>query len=130
MVQKALLFGDEGIARQILEVTDVSSESMAHVKSLGRQVANFSEEKWVAARERIVLEGNLLKFRQNAELQAKLLETGDKIIVEASPRDRIWGVGFGEKNALDQKARWGQNLLGLMLTETRRRLAWEKDNRL
>lgn len=127
MVQKALLFKDEAIAREILRVADVGSGSMALVKSLGRKVLNFDEEKWVSARERIVLEGNLHKFQQNLQLKEKLLATGDKIIVEASPRDRIWGIGFGEKNALAQRARWGQNLLGQVLMETRHRLAWEKE---
>lgn len=127
MVQKALLFKDEGIARSILSITEINSGSMAEVKSLGRKVANFEEEKWTSAREKIVLEGNLHKFEQNSELKRKLLETGNRIIVEASPRDRIWGIGFGEKNALKEKSRWGQNLLGVALMETRGRLlAWEK----
>ncbi len=70
---------------------------MAYIKSLGRKVKGFGDATWVANRERIVLEGNLLKFRQIEELKKKLLATGDKVIVEASPRDRIWGVGFGRK---------------------------------
>lgn len=122
MVQKALLFGDEEIARQILAVDEVNYANMSAVKSLGRQVRNFDEEKWVAARERIVLEGNMHKFEQNEELKEKLLATGTKMIVETSPRDRIWGVGFGEKNALNMKERWGLNLLGKALVETRRRM--------
>ena len=127
MVQKALLFKDEGIARSILNITEINSGSMAQVKSLGRRVANFEEDKWASAREKIVLEGTLHKFEQNSELKTKLLETGDRIIVEASPLDRIWGVGFGERNALKEKTRWGQNLLGVALMETRGRLlAWEK----
>ncbi|KAF8956312.1 hypothetical protein BDZ97DRAFT_1671795 [Flammula alnicola] len=120
MVQKALLFKDTEVAREILRGTRTGSTEMAHIKSLGRKVHNFDDETWVAARERIVLEGNLHKFRQNEELKDKLLATGDKAIVEASPRDRIWGVGFGEKNALNQKERWGLNLLGKALEETRR----------
>jgi len=122
MVQKALLFGDSEMARQILAVDEVSSASMSQVKSLGRLVQNFDEEKWVAERERIVLEGNMHKFEQNKELSKKLVATGTKMIVETSPRDRIWGIGFGEKNALNMKERWGLNLLGRALVETRRRI--------
>ena len=118
MVQKALLFKDAEKAREMLEVPD----DMAAVKALGRKVKNFDEAEWCSARERIVLEGNLHKFRQNEELKAKLLATGTKRIVEASPRDRIWGIGFGEKNALKSRRRWGLNLLGLALEETRRML--------
>lgn len=120
MVQKALLFRDADVARQIMDVTGTGSADMAYIKSLGRKVRGFDEETWVAKREEIVLEGTLLKFRQNAGLKAKLLATGEKRLVEASPRDRIWGVGFGEKNALSQRDRWGLNLLGKALEETRR----------
>jgi ribA/ribD-fused uncharacterized protein len=122
MVQKALLFGDGEMAREILAVEEVSSASMSQVKSLGRSVQNFDEEKWVAERERVVLEGNMHKFEQNEDLRKKLVATGTKMIVETSPRDRIWGVGFGEKNALNMKERWGLNLLGKALVETRRRI--------
>ncbi|KIM42109.1 hypothetical protein M413DRAFT_70694 [Hebeloma cylindrosporum] len=125
MVQKALLFQDADVARQIMAVTGTGSADMAFIKSLGRKVRGFDEATWVAKREAIVLEGNLLKFRQNPGLKAKLLETGEKKLVEASPRDRIWGVGFGEKNALSQRDRWGLNLLGKALEETRRILREE-----
>jgi len=115
MVQKALLFKDAEVAREVLACDD-----MATVKGLGRKVKNFDEEVWKGARERIVVEGNVHKFEQNMELKAKLVGTGDKRIVEASPRDRIWGIGFGEKNAVKSQGRWGLNLLGLALEETRR----------
>ncbi|KAJ3513148.1 hypothetical protein NLJ89_g3117 [Agrocybe chaxingu] len=119
MFKKALLFKDAEMAREIIGVKGVGSTDMAHVKSLGRKVSGFIEDTWVKERERIVLEGNLHKFRQNEDLKEKLLATGDKVIVEASPRDRVWGVGFGEKNALNQRDRWGLNLLGKVLEETR-----------
>jgi ribA/ribD-fused uncharacterized protein len=117
MVQKALLFKDVEMAREMLEVED-----MAAVKALGRKVRNFDEDEWVGARERIVLEGNLHKFRQSDELKDKLLATGTLKLVEASPRDRIWGIGFGEKSALKNRGRWGLNLLGSALEQTRRML--------
>ncbi|KAF8804726.1 DUF1768-domain-containing protein [Phlegmacium glaucopus] len=115
MVQKALLFKDVEMAREMLKVED-----LAQVKRLGRRVANFDDDKWKEARMKIVVEGNLHKFRQNEELKAKLVATGEKRIIEASPMDRIWGIGFGEKNALKSRSRWGLNLLGLALEETRR----------
>lgn len=118
MVKKALLFGDSAIARQILDIP-AGSKDLAAVKALGRKVEKFDEETWVQERYKIVVEGNLHKFRANEELREKLLKTGDKILVEASPRDRIWGVGFGEKNALGEKERWGLNLLGRALEEVR-----------
>ncbi|KAF8651604.1 hypothetical protein AX16_004671 [Volvariella volvacea WC 439] len=128
MVQKALLFHDSDVAREVLQVGGKGGGDMAYVKSLGRKVQNFDEGLWVERREDIVLQGNLHKFRQNPELRGKLLATGEKTIVEASPRDRIWGIGYGEKNAIDNRnAKWGLNLLGKALMETRRVLKEELD---
>jgi len=117
MVQKALLFGDGDVARRTLAITG----DMRAVKALGRAVRNFDEVQWAAHRERIVYEGNLEKFRQNPELWAKLDATGDSVIVEASPRDRIWGIGIGEKRAVAEgEGAWrGQNLLGVAIGRTR-----------
>ncbi|PFH50505.1 hypothetical protein AMATHDRAFT_144878 [Amanita thiersii Skay4041] len=119
MVQKALLFKDYEIAREMLKIKEVNQKTMAQVKALGRKVKNFDDKKWKEAREKIVFEGNVHKFRQNEELREKLVKTGERSFVEASPRDRIWGIGFGEKNAMNSKERWGQNLLGKALDEVR-----------
>jgi len=119
MVQKSLLFKDYETARKILEIKETGSKAMARVKALGRKAQNFDEAEWVKERERIVMEGNMHKFWQNKELREKLLETGEREIVEASPRDRIWGIGFGERNALKNEARWGLNLLGKGLIHVR-----------
>ena len=77
--------------------------------------------------ERIVLDGSLLKFRQNPELSRMLDATGDKKIVEASPLDKIWGIGLGEKEAIARGGRgWrGQNLLGKALMKARKVLREE-----
>jgi len=125
MLQKALLFSDPEMARDILKVTSTEKQAMASVKALGRKVKNFDDVVWKKHREQIVLEGTLLKFRQNEELKEKLLGTGEKTIAEASPRDRIWGIGFGEKNALARYDKWGANLLGKALVEARKRLREE-----
>lgn len=68
-----------------------------------------------------MLEGTVLKFRQNPDLRSKLDATGDKIIVEASPLDKIWGIGLAEKSALEkgEKAWRGLNLLGKALMKAR-----------
>ena len=58
----------------------------------------------------------------SSELKAKLLATGEKILVEASPYDKIWGIGFNKSNALVNKSKWGQNLLGKVLMEVRNKL--------
>ena len=91
-------------------------------KALGQKVPNFDEDIWVAHRVQIVRWGNYLKFTQNKELKELLLGTGDRELVEASPRDRIWGVGFGAKNAEENRKRWGLNLLGISLMEVREKI--------
>lgn len=81
----------------MLETTDPK----AH-KALGRKVRDFDEKTWNANKRRIVEEGTYLKFTasKNAnDLKTLLLQTGERELVEASPLDRIWGIGFGEKNA-------------------------------
>mgnify|MGYP000429396373 CR=1 FL=1 len=69
-------------------------------KRLGRKVGNFEKEVWDARCEDIVVAGNIAKFSQNPEMKAFLLATGDAILAEAAPRDRIWGIGMGKNNPL------------------------------
>jgi ribA/ribD-fused uncharacterized protein len=120
MAGKARLFGDDVSARAILATADP-----AESKQLGRRVRGFSEEKWKRARFRIAVEGNLGKFGQDASLQAYLLSTASQILVEASPRDPIWGIGLARDHPdAAHPERWpGQNLLGFALMEVRTRLA-------
>ncbi|KAF8189966.1 hypothetical protein K438DRAFT_1832414 [Mycena galopus ATCC 62051] len=129
MLHKALLFSDYDVAKEVLEIDGTSKQDMAYVKKLGRKVQNFNEDVWVQNRERIVTEGTIHKFRQNADLKAKLFATGDTLIVEASPFDKIWGIGCSEANAISRgKTKWGLNLLGKALVEARRVLREEEAN--
>jgi ribA/ribD-fused uncharacterized protein len=95
------------------------------MRDLGRKIPNFSQEVWEQHRFAIVAEGSYLKFSQNKDLKQKLLATGNQELVEASPRDRIWGVGFAAKNANVKRSEWGLNLLGKALMEARSRLLEE-----
>ncbi|KAG6917764.1 hypothetical protein DXG01_001169 [Tephrocybe rancida] len=122
MTLKALLFNDYAVAEEILAVHETHGGAMGEIKGLGRQVQGFEDSVWVAHRSEIVLQGNMLKFSQNEDLKELLLDTESKKLVEASPNDRIWGVGFSEKRALGNKEEWGLNLLGMALEETRSRL--------
>ncbi|KAK1623540.1 hypothetical protein BDP81DRAFT_299314, partial [Colletotrichum phormii] len=115
MHAKALLFTDPSVALSVLK-----ADHPRKVKALGRKVHNFNEAVWNENRERIVREGNLLKFRSAPGLRRQLLATGGRELVEASPRDRIWGIGFApEKAAGVDRDRWGLNLLGKILMEVR-----------
>ncbi len=109
MYCKAMFFNDAATAAPILAEPDPEK-----VKILGRAVQGFNEAAWIENRLRLVRRGLLEKARQNPHIKAQLLATGDLILVEASPPDRIWGIGLGENDprALDP-AQWrGLNLLG------------------
>jgi hypothetical protein len=120
MWRKARLFGDAHVERQLL-----ADDSPASAKQLGRRVRNFHSEVWDRHRLDVVVEGSLIKFEQNAQLRKFLLGTADCILAEASPVDRIWGIGFA---ATDARARdplqWtGLSLLGFALMRARDKLA-------
>jgi len=127
MLHKALLFNDLDVANEVLSINGTSKQDMAAVKKLGRQVRNFKEDVWVQHREQIVTEGTLHKFRQNAGVRKKLFATGETMFVEASPFDKIWGIGFVEATAISMgESKWGLNLLGKALVEARRVLREEE----
>lgn len=120
MCCKAALFGDTETMASLLEANDPK-----RIKALGRQIKPFDEVTWVAQRERIVFEGNKAKFSQDEDLKKLLLGTEDKVLVEASSLDRIWGIGFSEAKAMENRDRWGDNLLGKALMDVRRCLREE-----
>lgn len=113
---KAVLFGDLAVAERILASTSPKTH-----KALGRKVSGFEEQLWRRERERLVYEGNHAKFTQNEALLKALLATAGTELVEASPLDRIWGVGLkAEDPRIQDPSRWrGQNLLGKVLTRLR-----------
>ena len=116
VVGKARIFKDEEVEKEIMNTSDPKL-----MKALGRKVRNFAPEVWDKLKYSIVLNGNYYKFTQNKEMMDFLLSTGDKILVEASPMDTIWGIGFGKENEKAKNvAMWrGQNLLGFALMEVR-----------
>jgi ribA/ribD-fused uncharacterized protein len=116
MAGKARLFLDEEMLELILK-----AGTPLEAKKLGRKVRNFDQAIWKAHRFEIVKTGNIHKFSQHEDLKAFLLNTNNQIIVEASPRDRIWGIGMGAKNekALHPPQWRGQNLLGFVLMAVR-----------
>ena len=143
MYQKALLFGDAAVAAEIL-----AASHPRQVKALGRKVSNFDDGIWKAERERIVRDGTYLKFtgpvseeglRRGTSADAPLIaplslrdllmNTGDQEIVEASPMDRIWGIGYGAAKAESKREKWGLNLLGKALMHVRDRFRMEDEGR-
>lgn len=119
MAGKAELFGDEEILERILRAA-----TPAEAKALGRKVRGYDEAAWEARRFDIVRTGNLAKFSQHAPLRVFLLATGGKVLVEASPVDRIWGIGLAADHPdAGEPQRWqGLNLLGFALMQVREAL--------
>lgn len=116
MFWKAMLFEDALSARMILD-----AETPKEAKVLGRKVSGYDQKIWDQNKEKIVFDGNLLKFTSHSDLKEFLLSTKDLEIVEASPYDKIWGIGMAASNpkAHDRKSWSGQNLLGEILGEVR-----------
>ncbi len=119
MAGKARLFGDAQAERRVL-----AAGHPAEAKKAGRLVRDFDEETWARERFGIVVEGSVHKFAAHPELREFLLNTGEKVLVEASPVDRVWGTGLAaDDEAATDPERWkGLNLLGFALMEARERL--------
>lgn len=122
MASKARLFADEETLREIMD-----AKSPREYKSLGRKVKGFDASVWNEKKLDVVVEGNKAKFGQNPHLKEFLLATGDAILVEASPYDKIWGIGMDEATASAANVEdWkGENLLGCALMEVR---DWFRNN--
>lgn len=127
MAAKARLFGDADALQEILE-----SSTPAEAKLIGRRVKGYNDELWTQHRYALVVAGNYAKFTQNAKLKEYILSTNELILVEASPKDKIWGVGLGmDDPGLKTPSLWrGLNLLGFALMEVREliRVANENSN--
>ncbi|MCD0443249.1 NADAR family protein [Glycomyces sp. A-F 0318] len=119
MARKARLFGDADAAERIL-----AAGHPAEVQRLGRLVRGFDHATWEAERFDIVVRGNELKFGQHRDLRDYLLATGGRVLVEASPRDRVWGIGLAadDPRAASPRTWRGLNLLGFALMAARDRL--------
>lgn len=122
MAEKARMFGDMEARAQVLKAS-----SPEEVKKIGRRVKGFDANAWSAQCEEIVLRGNIAKFSQNTRLGEWLKSTGNKILVEASPEDAIWGIGMhrDDPRSKDPLVWPGKNLLGFAIMTARDRLFGE-----
>ncbi|MEW7278858.1 NADAR family protein [Aquimarina sp. 2201CG1-2-11] len=116
MAEKARIFDDNEVFEQI-----IACNHLMEAKQFGRKVKNFDPVIWDQHKYEIVKQGNLHKFSQHQDLKEFLLNTKKRVLVEASPRDRIWGIGMSQDNEKAQNPNlWrGQNLLGFVLMEVR-----------
>lgn len=116
MLGKAKLFGDKSTERRIL-----TTPSPREAKDLGRGVLPYDDTLWTEKRQEVAIAANAAKFSQNPKLREYLLSTGDKVLVEASPYDKIWGIGLrsSDSRAKDPRKWRGRNLLGFTLMAVR-----------
>jgi ribA/ribD-fused uncharacterized protein len=119
MWRKAMLFDDLGSAEKILRAPHPH-----RAKELGRGVLGFDQRRWDEHRFEIVVAGCVAKFGQHADLRKFLIGTGERVLVEASPIDSVWGIGLAadDPRAEDPEQWRGLNLLGFALTDARRGL--------
>jgi hypothetical protein len=119
MWEKAITFEDQAIADEIL-ITKLPYEA----KKLGRKIAAFDAAKWTEVCYKIMLDVNRPKWTDNDRLADLLLATGERVIVEASPYDKVWGIGMKQDDeGVDDESNWkGQNLLGKVLMDLRAEL--------
>ncbi|TVY81866.1 N-glycosidase [Lachnellula suecica] len=136
MYRKALTFSDYATAKEIMLNT-----SPRTCKALGRATQGFDEKVWDKCKLQVVEEGSYLKFTQGVgeeaeELRQNLLATGKRELVEASPFDRVWGIGFSQDQCkkgnkwIAGRDKWGQNLLGKALGAARERIREEEEARM
>lgn len=113
MYYKAKMFRDYDTANKILK-----SKNPREQKQLGREVKNFDESYWINNREEIMYRILYEKFTQNEDFKKELLKYKQHEFVEASPYDKIWGIGLDQTNdlILDESNWRGQNLLGKCIT--------------
>lgn len=116
MYYKAKLFGDEHAMREILNAKHPRDQ-----QDWGRKVIGYDQEVWNNNKRSIVFNGNFLKFTQTPHLLKELLSHKGKQFVEASPNDKIWGIGMREDDpGVDDERNWkGENNLGQVITEVR-----------
>lgn len=118
MACKAHSFQDPETLEKIMKASHPREQ-----KKLGKQVKGFKDSLWDQWKEAVVFNGCKAKFEQNEDLKEKLLATDGKILVEASPYDRIWGIGFSDKDPNRfNESKWGQNLLGKVLMDVREKI--------
>ncbi|MER6438786.1 NADAR family protein [Streptomyces sp. NPDC001185] len=120
MAAKARIFGDAAAELRALE-----APNPALAKKAGRLVRGFDDPVWERERFAVVVEGSVHKFAAHPALRAFLLGTGERVLVEASPMDRVWGIGLAadDERASDPRRWRGTNLLGFALMAARERLA-------
>jgi len=117
MYEKCKLFDPDNVKMQNAILNEHNPKK---VKALGRKVNNYNERMWKELRYSIMVDILRYKFACNVRIKDALINTSGKVLYEASPFDRIWGIGYGKREAREvDPERFGQNLLGKALMQVR-----------
>jgi hypothetical protein len=119
MYMKAKTFNDQETMDKVMATLDAKEQ-----KKLGRGVKNFNPVAWDLVKEEVVYDGCFAKYLQNLDLKEDIIKTNDLMLVEASPYDKIWGIGMSAKDPdVTDESKWkGENLLGKALMKVRNKL--------
>lgn len=120
MYRKAVIMGDNSIAERIL-----NAPTPKEAGKLGREVKYYDGDKWKDSVDEVAETCNYLRCTQIEECRQALLDSGDRVLAEASPVDRNWGIGFRGDEAEGKEDEWGRNILGKALMRVRDRLRKE-----
>jgi len=117
MAQKALFFKDKEQLQKIMNTDNPRDQ-----KYYGRQVKNFDDKKWSKISRGVVFKANMAKFTQNPRMLDELISYGNREIVEASPTDKIWGIGLAvDDPKIHDKSNWqGTNWLGEVIMDVKK----------
>lgn len=116
MAKKALVFQDLEAHAAIM-----ASEDPSEQKAIGRKVKGFNAAVWDTISRDVVARASVAKFTSSRRYFQELSLTQGTVLVEASPTDRLWGIGLYEGDPkVHDPAKWrGSNWLGQVLNETR-----------
>lgn len=122
MAEKARMFKDDESLKKIMALSSPKEQ-----KAIGRKVVGFNPDEWANVCKHVVYVGNIAKFKQNENLRKVLFGTEGTSLVEASPYDKIWGIGLDESDPrVYDKEQWlGTNWLGEVLDRVRETLLKE-----
>ena len=117
MREKARLMGDE----HAMALIKAAPTALA-AKRLGRKVKPWNQGLWDDNCDQIMEDILEAKFNSTSAMREYILGI-EGHFYEASPKDKVWGIGIGVQQAMAGVPHNGQNKLGLALDRARARIA-------
>lgn len=116
---KAKQFGDAAAQAKLLKTASPKT-----AKTIGKKVVGFDEAQWDERKDSVMRVAVKAKLMQHPAILKKLMDTGTRLIGEADPRGKYWGIGTSSETSFAKNPeRWkGKNVLGKILMELRTEL--------